>query len=176
MKANKAPLPARIKCERAHILGEQLGNICALLTLIEQALTPANNDSAAAQARGSETILLVEDEDAVRNLICSILEKQGYTVLRAANGGEGLLICEHQQGKIDLMITDVIMPLMSGGDLAARLKAFRPEIKVLFMSGYTDTAIVHHGVLAPGTAFLEKPFTPQAVSRKVREVLDTPST
>jgi PAS domain S-box-containing protein len=127
---------------------------------------------AVAQPRGSETILVVEDDDAVRNLICMILQKQGYAVLRGKNGGEGLLVCEQHAGKIDLMITDVIMPAMSGSDLAGRLKAVRPEMKVLYMSGYTDSAIVHHGVLAAGTPFLEKPFPPETVARKVREVLD----
>jgi CheY-like chemotaxis protein len=120
---------------------------------------------------GSETVLVVEDEDAVRSLVCSILKKRGYTVLRAKNGGEGLLVCERHPNNIDLMISDVIMPAMSGSDLAARLKTVRPGMKVLFMSGYTDKAVVNHGVLDPGVAFLGKPFTPQALARKVREIL-----
>jgi PAS domain S-box-containing protein len=145
------------------------------LPRVQKAHAHADAPCSVAPSGGSEKILVVEDEDAVRSLICSILQRQGYTVLRAKNGGEALLACERHSGTIDLMITDVIMPSMSGDDLAARLNTVRPEMKVIFMSGYTDSAIVHHGVLANGTAFLEKPFTPQAVARKVREVLDVPN-
>jgi PAS domain S-box-containing protein len=123
--------------------------------------------------KGSETVLLVEDESSVRNLAYRILCQQGYTVLEAANGDEALRIVQERNGKeIDLLLTDVVMPRMSGKDLADRLKTLKPELKVLFTSGYTDDAIVHHGVLNPGTHFLQKPFSPKALSLKVREVLD----
>ncbi len=124
--------------------------------------------------RGNETVLLVEDEEGVRNLAVLILRKQGYRVLEAAQGGEALLICEKHQGPIHLMVTDVVMPGMGGPELAERLGTLHPEMKVLFMSGYTDDAIVHHGVLKKGTEFIQKPFTPDGLARKVREILDKP--
>jgi len=122
--------------------------------------------------RGSEMILVVEDEDAVRSLICGILKRQGYTVLRAKNGGEALLVCEQHHGKISLMISDITMPGMTGVELARRFSTIRPEMKVLLMSGYAETAIHHQRILAPSVPFIEKPFVPQVLSRKVREVLD----
>ena len=122
--------------------------------------------------RGSETILLVEDEDSVRRLARSILQANGYTVLEAHHGKEAILLSGRHEGPIHLMITDIVMPEMSGRELAERLKPSRPDMKVLFMSGYTDKAIVHHGELDPGTEFLQKPFTPDALLRKVREGLD----
>jgi len=124
--------------------------------------------------RGSETILLVEDENSVRRLAHSILRANGYTVLEARQSKEALLLSGQHEGPIHLMVTDIVMPGMSGRDLAERLKPSRPNMQVLFMSGYTDKAIVHHGELDPGTAFLQKPFTPEALARKVREVLDSP--
>jgi two-component system cell cycle sensor histidine kinase/response regulator CckA len=123
--------------------------------------------------KGSETVLLVEDESSVRNLAYRILCQQGYTVLEAANGDEALCIVQEHIGKeIDLLLTDVVMPRMSGKELADRLKTLKPELKVLFTSGYTDDSIVHRGVLATGTHFLQKPFSPKTLSQKVREVLD----
>ncbi|MBI1940202.1 MAG: response regulator [Acidobacteria bacterium] len=127
-----------------------------------------------ASQRGSETILVVEDEEAVRSLVRRVLESKGYAVLTASTAEEAARLCEQQEGKISLLLTDVVMPGMSGRKLAHHLGFSRPEMKVLYMSGYTDNAIVHQGVLDPGTAFLQKPFTPDAVLRKVREVLDTP--
>ena len=121
---------------------------------------------------GAETILVVEDEEAVRRLTCRALEARGYTVLPAADADEALLLCEKHAGEIDLMITDVVMPQLSGREVARRAAALRPGMKVLFMSGYTDDAIVQHGVLDAGTAFLQKPFTPRSLAQKVREVLD----
>jgi CheY-like chemotaxis protein len=99
---------------------------------------------------------------------------QGYTVVAAANPDEALAIIRDFKGQIDLMVTDVVMPGMSGRQLAERLAKILPDLKVLFVSGYTDDAIVHHGFLDPGTAFLQKPFTPQALARKVREVIEDP--
>ena len=121
---------------------------------------------------GSETILLVEDEEAVRTIVSKILQNKGYTVLEAHHGPEALEICQAHEGPIHLMVTDVIMPHMSGRELAERLTISRPEVRVLFMSGYPDNAIVHHGVLGAGTAFLQKPFTLNALEGKVRELLD----
>jgi nitrogen-specific signal transduction histidine kinase len=122
--------------------------------------------------RGTETVLLVEDEDGVRALERQVLHKHGYNVLEARNGGEALLMCERHQGEIDMLLTDVVLEQMGGRELAERLLKVRPEMKVLYVSGYADDAIVHHGVLKPGMAFLQKPFTTEALARKVRFVLD----
>jgi CheY-like chemotaxis protein len=122
--------------------------------------------------RGSETILLVEDEEQVRTVALSILRKQGYQVIVAEHAGEALLICERHPETIDLLVTDVVMPQMSGPELAKRLVVLRPAMKVLCLSGYTDDSVVRHGVLDAGVAFLQKPITPASLARKVREVLD----
>jgi PAS domain S-box-containing protein len=124
--------------------------------------------------RGTETVLLVEDEEAVRKLAHQVLDMNGYKVLVAADPAEALRLCRQHEGPIHLMITDVVMPGMSGRELAERLIATRPEMELVYMSGYTDDAIVHHGVLDAGVAFLQKPFTPDALGRKVREILDAP--
>jgi two-component system cell cycle sensor histidine kinase/response regulator CckA len=129
-------------------------------------------DAPAPVLRGSETVLLVEDEDIVRGLVTEILETAGYTVLGAADGNEALELAERYQGPIHLLLTDVVMPKMSGRDLAERLIAAHGETKVLYTSGYTDTAIVDRGVLQPGTEFLQKPFSFAALTQKVRHVLD----
>ena len=125
--------------------------------------------------RGSETVLLVEDEDGVRALMRQVLHKHGYNVLESRHGGEALLMCERHQGKIDLLLTDVVLEQMSGRELAERLLKLRPEMKVLYVSGYADDAIVHHGVLNAGMAFLQKPFTTESLARKIRYVLDGPA-
>jgi len=123
------------------------------------------------QHGGSETVLLVEDEESVRQLVRETLETKGYKVLEAENGEVALQIVTHHTEPIDMLITDVVMPGMSGRELSARLCATHPQTKVLYLSGYTEDAIVHEGVLEAGTAFLQKPFTLQMLSRKVREVL-----
>jgi two-component system, cell cycle sensor histidine kinase and response regulator CckA len=122
---------------------------------------------------GTETLLVVEDDPAVRLLARSILESLGYTVLTATNGQDGLHVVREHNGKpIRLVLTDVIMPLMSGKVMAEWLKTTDPALKFLFTSGYTDDALAHHGVLEPGVAFLPKPYTPSGLTRKVRAMLD----
>jgi len=121
---------------------------------------------------GSETILLVEDEDAVRSLTRYALQLHGYAVLEARDGEEALRVAEQHQGPIHLLMTDVVMPRMDGRQVAERLAQAQPGLKVLFLSGYTDDAVVRHGVLASEVAFLQKPFTPSALTQKVRDVLD----
>ncbi|PYO63183.1 MAG: hypothetical protein DMD70_04455 [Gemmatimonadetes bacterium] len=126
----------------------------------------------AAVPRGTETVLIVEDEEAVRALAKTALARKGYRVLEAANGGEALLLCESERAPIHLLVTDVVMPGLGGADLAQRLAPLRSEMKVLFISGYTDRAAARHGTMQPGAAYLEKPFSLDALARKVREVLD----
>ena len=123
--------------------------------------------------RGTESVLLVEDEESVRELIAEALKAQGYNVLVAGNGQEALALAAPANCRIDLVITDVVMPGMSGRELAKRLNGSRPGTRVLYLSGYTEDAIVHHGVLDPGTAFLQKPFSLDTLACKVREVLDS---
>src|SRR5438445_2038916 len=123
-------------------------------------------------ARGSETVLLAEDEAPVRAVARQVLERHGYTVLEAPTAEAALDIAARYSGTIHLLLTDVIMPGLSGRELATRLADLRPEARVIFMSGYTDDAVTRHGVLEPGLAYLQKPFTPDTLGRKVREVLD----
>jgi signal transduction histidine kinase len=120
--------------------------------------------------RGSETILLVEDEETVRKLIRSLLEMCGYTVLEAAGGGEAILLCEQHRGPLHLLMTDVVMPHMNGHQVVERVKLLRPDLKVIYMSGYAENSVLPAG-LPPGTAFLQKPFGPDSLALKVREIL-----
>lgn len=133
---------------------------------------PASADKGVKSLRGTETILVVEDDDRVRSLTSRILSRQGYEVWPAANGAEALSLCGRHKGDIHILVTDVIMPQMSGSDLARQILEARPAIKVLYLSGYTDNVIAHQGVLKPGIHFLQKPFTPDGLARKVREILD----
>jgi nitrogen-specific signal transduction histidine kinase len=121
---------------------------------------------------GTETILLVEDELLVRDIAAKTLRGQGYTVLEAANGKEALAVAEGYPGILHLLVTDVVMPQMGGRELAENLHARRPDLRILYTSGYTDDIIVHHAVLEEGQPFLQKPFTPVALARKVREALE----
>jgi len=121
---------------------------------------------------GSETVLVVEDDNPLRKLARTVLKQKGYKVLEAENGEDAFRVAEAYDGSIDLLITDVVMPKMGGRKTAERLQPLYPQMKVIYMSGYTDNAIVHHGVLEPGLNFIEKPFSPKALARKVREVLD----
>lgn len=122
--------------------------------------------------RGTETILLVEDEPGVRGFVRNVLQQYGYTVLEARHGIEALLVANQHPTSIHLLLTDVVMPQMSGPEVAEQLVSLRPDIKVLYMSGYSDNAVVHYGVMAPETTFLQKPYAPDILVRKVREVLD----
>jgi PAS domain S-box-containing protein len=128
-----------------------------------------------ASLRGSETILVVEDDEMIRNLVQKVLRANGYTVLVAANGGDAERVSGQHEGPIHLLMTDVVLPGLNGREVARRVVAARAGIRVLYLSGYTDDAIVHHGVLESGVEFLQKPFTPAVLGRKVREVLDSPA-
>ncbi|PWU12272.1 MAG: hybrid sensor histidine kinase/response regulator [Terriglobia bacterium] len=146
-------------------------------------LPQASSDAATQQAAalpeaelgGFETILLVEDEARVRKLILDVLTARGYKVLEATRGEEALRLCELYKNDIPLSVVDVVMPEMSGPDLMRKISPLHPEMRVLYISGYTDEAIIHHGILRSGAAFLQKPFMPDALVRKVREVLDSRS-
>jgi CheY-like chemotaxis protein len=124
--------------------------------------------------RGSEIVLLAEDAAAVRTVARQTLERYGYTVLEAPDGQSALGIAAKRQGPIHLLLTDVVMPDMNGQELARRLRTFLPNCRVLFMSGYTADTISRLGVLESGIAYLQKPFTPESLARKVRGVLDAP--
>ena len=123
--------------------------------------------------KGSETILLVEDDEMVRTLVRETLEREGYKVIYSADPVEAQHISENYRGKIQLLITDVVMPKLSGRELAHGLTERRPDMKVLYMSGYTDSAIVNSGILQKEVSFIQKPFAVRDLARKVREVLDS---
>jgi nitrogen-specific signal transduction histidine kinase/ActR/RegA family two-component response regulator len=132
------------------------------------------NAPTAMLAQGTETVLLVEDKDEVRAAIGGSLEMRGYTVLRASHGKEAVLICRRHGGPIHLLLTDIVMPQMTGPELAQRVALLHPETKVLYLSGYTSDALHRRDMTPPSTAFLQKPFTPEALARRVRAVLDAP--
>jgi two-component system, cell cycle sensor histidine kinase and response regulator CckA len=143
---------------------------------LPRVVEPAENYKRAAIAahlpKATETVLLVEDAEVVRNVGREILETGGYRVIDAANGRDALLTCEQSTEPIHLLLTDVVMPEMSGHELANQLVSLYPNMRVLYMSGYTEAEIVHHGVLNDGINFIEKPFTPDALALKVRQVLE----
>src|SRR5262245_36058751 len=142
-----------------------------LPTMEAAAVVHAGESASDSVRKGWETVLLVEDEDAVRALAREVLRRNGYVVLEARHGLDALRVAERHPDTIHLMVTDVVMPHMSGRDLADRLTEVRPDMKVLFISGYTDHAAMHRH-LTPGAAFLQKPFTPEALARRVRSMLD----
>jgi len=121
---------------------------------------------------GTETVLLVEDDERVRKMVYLVLRSQGYQVLQTPNGNMALRVCEEYDQPIHLLLTDVVMPEVSGMELAREIQKKRKDVKVLYMSGYTDNSIIHHQNLVPGINFLEKPFSAKTLSNKVREMLD----
>jgi CheY-like chemotaxis protein len=137
----------------------------------EAAAEPLKEDRPAALPGRTETVLIVEDEDILRCLCVRILERLGYRVLQARNGDEAIAEAQGYGDRIDLLLTDVVMPGMNGAELATQLVLHYPEMKVLFTSGYTEDVISHHGVLAEGVSFIGKPYTPSALGRKVREII-----
>jgi two-component system, cell cycle sensor histidine kinase and response regulator CckA len=136
-----------------------------------KAAAEASGEAPAALMRGTETILVLEDEARVRRLICEVLTGRGYRVLEAVRGDEAVRMAAEYDGRIDLLLADVVMPEMSGPQALEQIRVPHPHIKVLFMSGYTDEAMVHHGILGSGVPFLQKPFLPDTLARQVREVL-----
>lgn len=138
----------------------------------EEVTKPVKDDRLQDFPGGIETILLVEDEEILRNLCVRILGDLGYKVMQARNGAEAIALAQWYGERIDLLLTDVVMPGMNGAELATQLVPHHTEMKVLFMSGYTDDAIGHHGVLDEGVQFIGKPYSPQGLARKVREALD----
>jgi two-component system, cell cycle sensor histidine kinase and response regulator CckA len=150
-------------------------HVTIYLPQVEKAVvSPRSSAPSSTPLQGSETILLVEDEAEVRAAVLESLEMRGYTVLKARHGREALQICRRHEGPIHLLLTDVMMPQMTGPELAQRVAPLRPAVKVLYMSGYTSDALTQRQVVDLGTTFLQKPFTPDALARKVREVLDAP--
>jgi CheY-like chemotaxis protein len=140
--------------------------------LADESETPSGADGWPAIPRGTETVLLADDDPGVRSLSRLALQSYGYLVLDAADGDEAIQLGLTHPGPIHLLVTDLVMPKAGGREVAERLAPARPEARVLFLSGYTDDALVRHGVLEAGVAFLHKPFTPTTLARKVREVLD----
>ena len=140
---------------------------------VEERLPPSDGVHAGDRTlTGSETVLLVEDEDLVRDLAVDILRDVGYTVLEARDGRDAILKCRQHAGPIDLLITDMVMPGMNGKELSDLLLSFRPDMRVLYMSGYTDHASLHQDVWENHASFLQKPFTDLTLTQKARDVLD----
>ena len=126
----------------------------------------------AANLRGTETILVVEDDASLRRMAAEALQLFGFRVLQAPSGEDALTVLEQANGGVDLLLTDIVMPHMSGRELARQLAGRRPNLKIIFMSGYAEQAAVRNGLLDPNQAFISKPFTPEALVRKLRSVLD----
>ena len=146
------------------------------LPLIEAKPEPIFIQPATPQSpSGTETILVVEDDKLLREFICEVLVTNGYSIISASNGSEALELTLQRKNKIDLLLTDVVMPGMSGRTLAAQMMESHPALKILYMSGYTENAIVHHGVLDRGVELIQKPFTIGMLARKVREILGNES-
>ncbi len=140
---------------------------------VEEAVSSFNTSAdITTPPKGQETILLVEDEAPVRNLVQFVLHAQGYTVLEARDGQEALGMAERHPTEIHLLVTDLVMPRMSGRQLADQLRQTRPNVCILYMSGYTDEAVIRHGLLEAHVGFLQKPFNPAVLAHKVRELLD----
>lgn len=137
--------------------------------------TVEDSTAAGVAGRGTETILLVEDEDSVRKLLAYVLDSSGYRVLEAADGRAALRLFEEHADAIDLLLTDVIMPVMNGRDLVERVRLAKPGLRVIYMSGYTDDVLVNSGITKPGISFLRKPLKLDALSALIREVLDAPN-
>jgi CheY-like chemotaxis protein len=155
----------------------EVGQGSSFKVYLPQAHEPAEKRDSQSQTspdvRGLETVLLVEDEDTVRELVRRVLESNGYTILEASDGRNAEEIADRYLGRVDLLLTDVVMPNMSGHELAGRLKSSRPQMKVMYLSGYTGNSISHLSELGPDAHFLQKPFTPSALARKLREVLES---
>ncbi|HLY61599.1 MAG TPA: response regulator [Terriglobia bacterium] len=143
------------------------------LPQVQEGVSVKHPETIKPTTRGTETILLVEDDESLRQLLCTILEDSGYNVLLAARGEDALLLFEQNKDSIDLILTDIIMPGMSGRELAAHIAAKCPEVKLLFMSGYTDRSVAQHNILDPDTPFLQKPFKAKSVLEKIRQLLDS---
>jgi CheY-like chemotaxis protein len=165
-----------IKASHGHIAVEtELGQGTTFRVLFPAAQgkpLPAASGMLRLASRGTETVLLVEDEAAVRRITRIAMEAQGYTILEASSGAEAIQVAGQHEGPIHLLVTDVVMPEMSGPELVGALRALLPDLKVLYVSGYTDDAVVRYGLTPPSDAFLQKPFTPLALGKKVRDVLD----
>jgi two-component system cell cycle sensor histidine kinase/response regulator CckA len=146
------------------------------LPRVDALVTPGKSHAGvAALAKGTETVLLVEDEDGVRGLTRHVLQRAGYVVLEAANGRDAVRAAQGHAGPLHLLVTDVVMPGMSGREVADAVRPLHPGVRVLFTSGYTDDAVVRAGVREAEVAFLQKPYTPSALTAKVRAVLDAPA-
>jgi DNA-binding NtrC family response regulator len=144
------------------------------LPRIDEEAEPVQSAASAPLVGGTETILLVEDEASLREVVSETLVSNGYTLLVARDGAEALQVADAYEGMIDLSLCDVIMPGMSGPEAAKQIGRVRPAMKILYMSGYSDVAVARDGMLSPGSAFIEKPFTTGTLLRKLRSLLDNP--
>ena len=164
-------VPAAAQTPPARVVVPALPSVAALPALAEAAPEAARPAAAPVQG-GKEAVLVAEDQAEVRNYVVKVLEERGYRVIVAENAGQALRAFQREPEGIDLLLTDVVMPDLSGRELASQLRKRRPGIKTLFMSGYTDEAIVRHGVIEEGVDFIQKPFSPDQLATRVREALD----